>query len=81
VNDAKRKTGHPRRRRQCADRDGAVNLVLHASYEALEACDADEAIRILEVRNDIDLVFTDIQMLGTIDGIKLSTTSGTVGHR
>jgi hypothetical protein len=26
------------------------------AYEALEACDADEAIRILEVRNDIDLV-------------------------
>jgi CheY-like chemotaxis protein len=62
-------------------RMGAVNLVLHEGYEALEACDAYEAIRILEVRNDIDLVFTDIQMLGTIDGIDLSTTSGTVGHR
>lgn len=53
-------------------RMGAVDLVLHAGYEALEACDADEAIRILEVRNDIDLVFTDVQMPGTMDGIKLS---------
>ncbi|SHF92971.1 Response regulator receiver domain-containing protein [Loktanella atrilutea] len=50
----------------------AVNLVESAGYEALEACDADEAIRILEARDDIDLVFTDVQMLGTMDGIKLA---------
>ncbi|AUW41300.1 response regulator [Rhizobium ruizarguesonis] len=53
-------------------RMGAVDLVVSAGYEALEACDADEAIRILESRNDIDLVFTDVQMPGTMDGIKLS---------
>jgi len=51
---------------------GAVDLVLSAGYEALEAGDADEAIRILESRDDIDLVFTDVQMPGTMDGIKLS---------
>ena len=53
-------------------RMGAVDLVLSAGYEALEARDADEAIRILETRNDVDLVFTDVQMPGTMDGIKLS---------
>ncbi|OAV57560.1 two-component system response regulator [Rhizobium sp. WYCCWR10014] len=53
-------------------RMSAVDLVLSAGYEALEACDAEEAIRILESRNDIDLVFTDVQMPGTMDGIKLS---------
>ena len=53
-------------------RMGAVDLVLSAGYEALEAGDADEAIRILESRDDIDLVFTDVQMPGTMDGIKLS---------
>ena len=53
-------------------RMGAVDLVLSAGYEALEASDADEAIRILESRSDIDLVFTDVQMPGTMDGIKLS---------
>ena len=53
-------------------RMGAVDLVLSAGYEALEACDADEAIRVLESRDDIDLVFTDVQMPGTMDGIKLS---------
>lgn len=51
---------------------GAVHLVQSAGYEALEAQDADEAIRILESRTDIDLVFTDVQMPGTMDGIKLS---------
>ena len=53
-------------------RMGAVDLVLSAGYEALQACDADEAIRILESRADIDLVFTDVQMPGTMDGIKLA---------
>ncbi|BCH65287.1 hypothetical protein RvVAT039_25030 [Agrobacterium vitis] len=53
-------------------RMGAIDLVISAGYEALEAGDADEAIRILESRDDIDLVFTDVQMPGTMDGIKLS---------
>lgn len=53
-------------------RMGAIDLVVSAGYEALEARDADEAIRILESRSDIDLVFTDVQMPGTMDGIKLS---------
>lgn len=53
-------------------RMGAVDLVQCAGYEALEAQDADEAIRILESRDDIDLVFTDVQMPGTMDGIKLA---------
>ena len=53
-------------------RMGAVELVLSAGYEALEARDAAEAILILESRHDIDLVFTDVQMPGTMDGIRLS---------
>ena len=53
-------------------RMGAVDLVLSAGYEALEASNADEAIRVLESRADVDLVFTDVQMPGTMDGIKLA---------
>jgi CheY-like chemotaxis protein len=53
-------------------RMSAVALVLFAGSKALEARDAYEAIRILEARADIDLVFTDVQMPGTIDGIKLA---------
>jgi len=53
-------------------RMGAVDIVLAAGYEALEASNADEAIHLLEARPDIDLVFTDVQMPGTMDGIRLS---------
>ncbi len=52
-------------------RMAALELVISAGYEALEASNADGAIRILESRDDIDLVFTDVQMPGTMDGIKL----------
>lgn len=53
-------------------RMGAVDLVQSMGYEALEAGDADGAIRILESRDDVDMVFTDVQMPGSMDGIKLS---------
>ena len=46
-------------------------LVTRMGYEALEAEDADEAIRILEANGDIDLVFTDVQMPGSMDGVEL----------
>jgi two-component system, response regulator PdtaR len=50
---------------------GAVDSVVVAGFEALGAGSADEAIRILEGRPDIHLVFTDVGMPGTMDGIKL----------
>jgi CheY-like chemotaxis protein len=43
-----------------------------AGYEVLSAYNGDEAIRILEERNDIDVVFTDINMPGSMDGLKLA---------
>ena len=52
-------------------RMGAVDLVVAAGFEALEAGDADEAIRIVEARPDIHIVFTDVGMPGTMDGVKL----------
>jgi CheY-like chemotaxis protein len=53
-------------------RMGIVDLLVETGFEVLEAASADEAIRILEGRPDIHLVFTDVQMPGTMDGIKLS---------
>jgi CheY-like chemotaxis protein len=53
-------------------RMGAVDLVISAGFRALEASHADEAIRILEARSDIRLVFTDVGMPGSMDGIKLA---------
>jgi len=50
----------------------AVDLVLAAGFEALEAVDADEAIRILEARPDIHLVFTDVSMPGSMSGSDLA---------
>jgi CheY-like chemotaxis protein len=50
----------------------AVDLVLAAGFEALDAGSADEAIDILERRPDVHLVFTDVEMPGTMDGVKLT---------
>jgi DNA-binding NtrC family response regulator len=50
----------------------AVDMVLSAGFEAVEASTADEAIRILEARRDICVVFTDIDMPGSMDGLKLA---------
>jgi two-component system, response regulator PdtaR len=38
----------------------------------IEAANADEAIDILENRSDIRIVFTDIRMPGSMDGLKLA---------
>jgi two-component sensor histidine kinase/DNA-binding response OmpR family regulator len=50
----------------------AVNIVEDAGFCPVEAINADEAISILESRSDISLLFTDIQMPGSIDGLKLA---------
>jgi CheY-like chemotaxis protein len=43
-----------------------------AGYSVVTAADADAAIAILEARQDIHLVFTDIDMPGSMDGLKLA---------
>ena len=50
----------------------AVSLVEEAGYKAVEASNAEEAIAVLEARKDIRIVFTDIDMPGTMDGLKLA---------
>src|SRR6476660_4921515 len=50
----------------------AMQLVEEAGYEPVEARNADEAIAILEARKDIRIVFTDIDMPGSMDGLKLA---------
>jgi two-component sensor histidine kinase len=50
----------------------AVDIVQDAGFNAVEAVNADEALKILESRSDISLLFTDIQMPGSIDGLKLA---------
>jgi two-component sensor histidine kinase/CheY-like chemotaxis protein len=50
----------------------AVDIVEDAGFTPIEAVNADDAFTILESRSDIDLLFTDIQMPGTMDGLKLA---------
>jgi two-component sensor histidine kinase/ActR/RegA family two-component response regulator len=50
----------------------AVDIVEDAGYCPVQAVNADEAISILESRSDISLLFSDIQMPGTMDGLKLA---------
>ena len=47
-------------------------MVRDAGFDVVEAGNADEAISILESRLDISVVFTDIQMPGSMDGLKLA---------
>jgi CheY-like chemotaxis protein len=53
-------------------RTNAVAVIAGAGSEVVEAANADEAIEVLEARQDINLVFTDIQMPGSMDGLKLA---------
>jgi len=49
----------------------AVSLIEDAGFSTLEASSADEAIHLLETRPDIRIVFTDIDMPGSMDGLRL----------
>jgi CheY-like chemotaxis protein len=49
-----------------------VDIVEAAGFIALQADNADEAVAILEVRSDIALLLTDINMPGSMNGLKLA---------
>ena len=50
----------------------AVSVAEESGFEVLSAATADEAIGILESRSDIRLVFTDVHMPGSMDGLRLA---------
>ena len=58
---------------------GAVRSIEEAGSEVIEAANADEAIRILENRSDIRVVFTDIHMPGSMDGLNSLMPSAIAG--
>jgi CheY-like chemotaxis protein len=47
-------------------------LISRAKYSPAKAKNADDAISILEQRNDVVVIFTDINMPGSMDGLKLA---------
>ena len=50
----------------------AAEMIEEAGFEVVEASNADEAVAVLEARLDIAVVFTDVQMPGSMDGLKLA---------
>ena len=49
-----------------------ADAVEEAGFEVIESGNADEAVLILESRSDVRIVFTDIDMPGSMDGMKLA---------
>ena len=50
----------------------AVDIVEEAGFEAVQAEDADGAVRILESRRDVQIVLTDIDLPGSRNGVELA---------
>lgn len=49
----------------------AVDFLAAEGFEVLEAANAKDAVAMLRKRPDVDVVFTDVNMPGPIDGLKL----------
>lgn len=55
-----------------AVRKSASELVALIGHKVYAACDADEALELLELCSDIDAVLTDIEMPGSMNGLALA---------
>jgi CheY-like chemotaxis protein len=55
-------------------RELAVEVIEDAGFVALEAGNAEEAVDLLETRPDIAVLFTDVNMPGSMDGLTLAHT-------
>jgi two-component system, response regulator PdtaR len=50
----------------------AAGMLEENGYGVVEAENADAALKLLETRDDVRLLFTDIQMPGSCDGMELT---------
>jgi CheY-like chemotaxis protein len=50
-----------------------ADILADAGFAVLEACDADEALRLLAAHPDISVVFSDVEMPGALDGLALAS--------
>jgi len=50
----------------------AVGMLEDAGFRMIEAVNSDEALELLEADSDVQLLFTDINMPGTLDGLALA---------
>lgn len=49
-----------------------MDILEDAGFEVLEAADADEALAILAALDKVDLLFSDVDMPGSMDGLDLA---------
>lgn len=49
-----------------------ADALAQAGYQVIEAGSADEALRLLEQASDVNVLFTDIRMPGSMDGLALA---------
>lgn len=54
-------------------RMNSADMIRDFGFEVIEATDADEAVSLLESNPAIRVVFTDIQMPGSMDGLLLAS--------
>lgn len=53
-------------------RMSVAEVIRNAGFDVVEATNADDAIAVLETRRDIRVVFTDVHMPGSMDGLRLA---------
>ena len=50
----------------------AAEILSEAGFTVIESASADEALTILQARSDVQLLFTDVNMPGSLDGLALA---------
>ena len=50
----------------------SADMLTDAGFDVVEARDADEALSVLRSRPDVCVLFTDVDMPGSIDGLELA---------
>jgi two-component system, response regulator PdtaR len=53
-----------------------VEIFIEAGYQVVEAANAEEALELLAASSAVHLLFTDINMPGSIDGLALAHRAG-----
>lgn len=53
--------------------DYITEILTEAGFEVIMASNADQAVKVLEGRSDIFAIVTDIDMPGSMDGLKLAS--------
>ena len=53
-----------------------IDLLTDAGFRVIEACDSQEALQILDTCPDVEVVFTDVDMPGAMNGYALADEIG-----